>query len=170
MRFDLRDLNVMHPLLPPAAAAAYAMMGAVALERRGHVPQCVLVVDFCDGEPDSSAVIAWQPVPRAVYVQLDRRRVTEDGAEAVALALVATSRQWVVRRRLQRGEYADWLLIDPDLRLVALEVSGIDGVPNGNRLSEKMRQVTQSDVAALRSACVVAFDTPAVALAEVSGP
>lgn len=39
--------------------------------------------------------------------QLDFDRVTEDAAEAIALAMVYVSNGWVVRRRLQRGENTD---------------------------------------------------------------
>jgi len=66
---------------------------------------------------------------------LDANVVTELGAEALALALVHETRGWVVRRRLQRGEFADWLLDAPDGKVVALEVSGTDTVDRGLRHS-----------------------------------
>ena len=67
-------------------------------------------------------------------------------------------------RRLQRGEHADWLLKDPSDRLVALEVSGIDGFRDAGRLDEKVKQVCRVTFVSVRSACVVAFEPPAVDL------
>lgn len=103
-------------------------------------------------------------MPSKTGEQRDHHRVTEDGAEALALALVNIVRGWVVRRRLQRGEFADWLLQAPGDLLVALEVSGIDGTPDHRRLEEKLRQVKRAKVGDHQSACVVAFGPPAASL------
>jgi hypothetical protein len=55
----------------------------------------------------------------------------------VALALVYVSRSWMVLRRLQREEHADWLLRETtSRRLVALEVSGTDEGDGDTPLSE----------------------------------
>lgn len=54
--------------------------------------------------------------------QHDHNRITEDGAEAVALALAHRHRAWRIIRRMQRGGRADWLLEDAGGGTVALEV------------------------------------------------
>jgi len=86
-------------------------------------------------------------------------------AEAVALALVHIALGWVVRRRLQRGESADWLLKDPLARLVALEVSGVDEHEDPHRLRKKLNQVRRATVARQKAACVVELLAPRAALA-----
>lgn len=158
-------MKQMHPLLPATTAAEYAHRAGLALQSRGHAPglDCTLVNE---GD-ETTTVLEWDMADGVAGQQLDRIRVTEDGAEAVALVLAHVARQWVVRRRLQRGEFADWLLSDATGDLVALEVSGIDGAPDARRLEEKLGQVTQVTICVLRSACVVAFGPPLVALASV---
>jgi hypothetical protein len=97
--------------------------------------------------------------------QLDRHRVTEDGAEALALALVHAARGWVVRRRLQRGDFADWLLVEPSrTHLVALEISGTDDTDDTQRMVDELEQVAKSSAGSQRAACVVRFLDPRVAL------
>lgn len=164
MDLDLRLLKQMHPLLPATTAVEYSHRAAIALRRRRHDPGTGLAVT-CDGH-DHAAVLTWDPAPASAGAQLDWNRITEDGAEAVALAIAHVVQQWVVRRRLQRGESADWLLTDPDDRLVALEVSGINGPPFATRLNQKIAQVAKARFP-VRSACVVAFGPPAAELATV---
>lgn len=166
MQLDLRALKRMHPRLPATTAAEFANRGALALQRRDHVPGCPLEVTFQGvASPGLVAFLDWVTVPLITSTQFDRHRVTEDGAEAVALALVSASRSWSIRRRLQRGESGDCLMEDPQDRMVVLEVSGIDGPLDHQRLEEKLRQVSKSTVAPHRSACVVAFTPPAASLA-----
>lgn len=99
---------------------------------------------------------------------LDYIRVTEDAAEAITLALVSVARGWVVRRRLQRGEFADWLLMDQDNNSIALEISGVDTVDVGTRrLRQKVEQVRQSRDVNVRAACVVELRPPRSRLATV---
>jgi hypothetical protein len=82
--------------------------------------------------------------------------------------LAYVAKGWVVRRRLQRGEFADWLLLDGDRRLVAMEISGIDAEDRGGRrLREKIGQVGKSAVTQLKAACVAEFRPPRVTLATV---
>lgn len=109
--------------------------------------------------------LSWEERPAVEALQLDYHRVTEDGAEAVALALVHAARSWVVLRRLQREEHADWLLRETTTRrLVALEVSGTDEGDGDARLTAKLLQVAQSTAARRRAACVVGFLEPRVLL------
>jgi Mg-chelatase subunit ChlI len=99
--------------------------------------------------------------------QHDHNRITEDGAEAVALALAHRHRAWRVIRRMQREEHADWLLEDAQeegRRVVALEVSGVDRGSIAARLSEKLAQVAKSVDVDQRWARIVGFEEPAAAL------
>jgi hypothetical protein len=106
------------------------------------------------------ASVSWQARPVDAAEMLDRKRVTELGAEAIALVLVHETRGWVVRRRLQEGEFADWLLLDQDGRKVALEVSGTDQESAEGRMCEKLLQVANCTAGETRAACVVRFLEP----------
>lgn len=163
MRLDLMRLKSMHPLLPASTAAEYGYRAAVGLERHQHQPG-VEMATLIDSEARRAA-LHWVRSAAVGVEQLDRHRVTEDAAEAVALALVHTARGWVARRRLQRGEAADWLLQDAHACLVALEVSGIDKGSDSERLRVKLEQVRRSTVAGQRAACVVELSTPRATVA-----
>lgn len=165
VRVDLRLMKQMHPRLPASTAADIVFRAGLAFQRRGHEPGVEL--GFSGDLHQSAAEIFWDVPDAAGSQQVDQLRVTEDGAEAVALALTRVARGWVVARRFQRGESADWLLTDPDGHLVALEVSGIDGAPEPRRLDQKLAQVAKADASFQRSACVVAFGPPSAALATL---
>lgn len=92
--------------------------------------------------------------------QLDRDRITEDAAEAITLVLVHVARGWKVVRRLQRGEFADWLLEDDEASTIALEVSGIAEGNHAQRLREKIEQVGHAIAGDQRFACVVELAMP----------
>lgn len=165
VKLDLTLLKQMHPLLPATTAAEYEHRAAVGLERHGHGPgvQLPAMVDT-----DSHAArLHWSTDLPGGSEQLDYHRVTEDAAEAVTLALVHVACGWVVRRRLQRGEFADWLLRDPVRGHVALEVSGIDRGDEGRRLRDKLEQVRHARVAPHKAACVVELASPRATLASV---
>jgi len=155
----------MHPLLPASTAAEYGYRAAVGLERHDHDPGVDLAASI-EGEV-GGASLHWIRSPSGGVDQLDRNRITEDAAEAVALGLVHVARGWVVRRRLQRGESADWLMQDANARLVALEVSGIDEGSDSERLRAKLEQVRRATVANQRAACVVELSTPRAMVAKV---
>lgn len=164
MRLDLMELKAMHPLLPPLTAAEYghraAMMG---LERHHHESGVALATLIESETPPAS--LHWVASAFGDVAQLDRHRITEDAAEGVTLALVNVALGWTVKRRLQRGEFADWLLQDPEARLVALEVSGIDEGDESGRLHEKLDQVRRATIANHRVACVVELATPRATVA-----
>jgi hypothetical protein len=164
VELDLARLKEMHPRLPLSIASAFEHRAAIALRRRQHEPGVTLAVAI--ESTTGSALLRWRPVPAGDEEQLDRHRITEDGAEAVALALVHVAQGWVGLRRLQRGESADWLLKDRDDRRIALEVSGVDGPHDSQRLADKLEQVIRATFADVKSACVVAFLTPAASLAS----
>ena len=108
-----------------------------------------------------SAVLEWLYQEMNLLQVHDRHRVTEDGAEAVALVYANVKAGWVVKRRLQRLEKADWLLENQG-HWLALEVSGTaDGDPF-TRLKEKRSQIAQCSLSAERLAIVIAFDRPSI--------
>ena len=158
------ELKSMHPLLPASTAAEYGYRAAAGLERHDHRPGTGLAT-WIEGKT-GEASLHWVHSSDGGVEQLDRNRITEDAAEAIALGLVHVARGWVVRRRLQRGESADWLLQDPQARLVALEVSGIDRGGESERLRIKLEQVRRATVANRRAACVVELSTPRATVAR----
>ncbi len=159
------ELKSMHPLLPASTAAEYGYRAAAGLERHDHRPGTDLTT-LIEGKT-GKARLHWIRSPAGAIDQIDRNRITEDAAEAIALGLVHVARGWVVRRRLQRGESADWLLRDPQARLVALEVSGIDKGSDSERLRIKLEQARRATVASRRAACVVELSTPRATVAKV---
>ena len=66
--------------------------------------------DIAHDRIESVATIEWLPQESKALNIIDTNRLTEDGAEALALMYANTNGGWVVKRRLQRGERADWLL------------------------------------------------------------
>lgn len=147
------QLRKMHPLLPALTAAEYVHRAALGLERHHHETGIAMLTWIEMVSRDAS--LHWDRSSSGDVEQLDRIRITEDAAEAIALALVHVVRGWVVRRRLQRGESADWLLRDPEARLVALEISGIDEGDLADRLRVKLAQVRRATFTDHRAACVI---------------
>lgn len=167
MHLDLRQLQAMHPLLDLASANDYAHKAAVGLGRHGHEPGARMPVTLDQAVLDPEPALQWTPAAAEDAAQLDKHKVTEDAAEAIALALVHGARGWVVRRRLQRGEFADWLLMDGARNLVALEVSGVDRPDGGARMRIKREQVAQCSIRPIRVACVVTLATPCTTIEGV---
>lgn len=163
VRLDVRQLKAMHPLLPAATAADRALCAAVGLGRHGHMPGIRMLASVDVDE--HQAEVHWESAAMTDEQVLDRHRVTEDAAEAISLALVHAAHGWVVRRRLARGEAADWLLRDADNNLIALEVSGIDSGQIGTRLLQKRRQAGRALAAPSRHAAVVELATPRAVVA-----
>lgn len=156
----------MHPLLPTSTAIEYGFRAAVGLERNGHTPGAALATLF--DQEDAEARLHWEQSQPGDSEQLDKNRVTEDAAEAIALAFVHVARGWVARRRAQRGESADWWFHDSEARSVVLEVSGIDIGDAGlvaDRLKAKIKQVQQGKTPNQRAACVVVLSAPAATVA-----
>lgn len=163
---DLTHLRQIHPLLPASTAAEYAHRAALGLERHHHSPGVRLSANGDLGRIRAYS-LHWSAEVAHDSDQLDYHRITEDAAESVSLALVHAAMGWVVRRRLQRGEFADWLLVDPNEKRVALEVSGLDNPDGGRRLREKREQVRRATVAGRKAVCVVVLATPHATLASV---
>jgi hypothetical protein len=115
---------------------------------------------------EATSEIEWFSQDLSLLEVLDSNRITEEGAEAIALAYANSKAGWVVKRRLQRGESADWLLHN-EAGWLALEVSGmITGDPLA-RLNEKQQQVARCSLPADRLAIVVAFDKPLIMAGSV---
>lgn len=146
--------------LSPDSAEPLAFRAAMALQRR-HEPGVSLVAEGLG--PPVRVALVWRK-RTAVPEHEDINRVTEEGAEAIALALVASTRKWRVGRRLQstRGERADWLLKDPTGAHVLLEVGGTDEGELSAGLARKRQQVESSPFASrcALAACVVRFAEP----------
>jgi hypothetical protein len=139
---DLAALREMHPVLPFDVALVMVGRAALALERNAHRPGVGLSLDL--ERILSRALLSWPAAELNHIDQHDHNRITEEGAEVVALVLAHRYRSWQLVRRMQRGDRADWLLAD--LRdgvqqEVALEISGVDRGSIMARLSEKLSQV-----------------------------
>jgi hypothetical protein len=158
LRLALHELSSMHPKLR-GHPADLSRLGALALQRAGHASPAQAAVNH-EGRT-TNAEIEWLVQEMAILEVLDSKRVTEDGAEAVALAYVSSWKSWVVKRRLQAGEKADWLLQN-DGGWLALEVSGTAEGDPFVRLEEKKQQVAQCSLPAERLAVVVGFDGPSI--------
>ncbi|HEX4345174.1 MAG TPA: hypothetical protein VHZ31_06385 [Solirubrobacteraceae bacterium] len=165
MRLDLAQLKEMHPAIPLARAADLSHCAALGLQRNGHAPGARLRARLDAINHDTA--LDWTAADDEARTQLDRHRITEDAAEAISLALVSVALSWVIRRRGQRGDHADWIMRDPEGNRIALEVSGIDAGDHAHRLRDKARQVGRS-LADQRAACVVELATPLAALATTS--
>jgi hypothetical protein len=165
MHIDLALLKEMHAKLPADVALVLVGRAALALERNGHASGVTVSLDL---EPAAmSGMLSWPGVDLTKIDQHDQNRITEDGAEAVALVLAHRHRSWRIVRRMQRGEHADWLLEhngDRGRELVALEVSGVDQGSIASRLTEKLRQVAKTIDVDQRWAGVVGFEEPRAAL------
>jgi hypothetical protein len=162
---DLAQLREMHTRLPTDLALVMVGRAALALERNDHASGVRVSLDL--ERVLSSGLLSWPGADLSKIDQHDHNRITEDGAEAVALALAHRYRAWRVIRRMQREEHADWLLEDAregGRRVVALEVSGVDRGSIAARLSEKLAQVAKSMDVDQRWAGVVGFEEPTAAL------
>jgi hypothetical protein len=165
MKLDLEALCERHSRLLPEQAADYALHAAISLQEQGHRPGVRLVADLFLERRE--AELSWSTRPHGAREMLDQQNVTEFAAYAIALALVHATHGWSVQRRLQRFDYADWLLADVDGKDVALEVSGTVEQDERSRLRDKLLQVAKCVEAPTCVACVVRFREPAAWLRMV---
>ena len=101
--------------------------------------------------------------------------MTEEGAEAIALALASSRCAWGVERRLQSrlAEGADWLLVNAsDGSRIVLEVGGTDEQDPARLLARKIEQARRSPFSSrgTPAACVVRFLEPSAILWSDDGP
>lgn len=165
MDVELGRLQEMHTRIPVDLALVMVGRAALALQRNGHAPGVRLSLDL--ERVLSNGALSWAIADLSSADQHDFNRITEDGAEAVALAVAHRQHAWRVVRRMQREEHADWLLEDvgeSGRQIIALEVSGVDRGSIVGRLAEKLAQVSASTDVDQRWAGVVGFEEPIAAL------
>lgn len=158
--------------LPEESAMPLAHRAAVALERR-HRPGVHLT-----GTVQGSAIdeeVQWRARTPHAAIYEDLNRVTEEGAEAIALSLACSHCAWRIERRLQSrlAEGADWLMVDAITGSeVLLEVGGTDKQGLTDLFTRKIDQARRSPFAAVSTpaACVVGFAKPSAKLGSDDGP
>jgi hypothetical protein len=157
---DLDDVANLCPGLHAESAKPLAYRAVMALQRR-HRPGVELSGTMQgNGLPEA---LKWEERPAALAHLEDFNRVTEEGAEALSLALTGRRCGWSVKRRLQSrlSEGADWLMAS-GARRVIVEVGGTD---DGDLEALHRRKVSQAQEASwpkqtVRAACVVRFVEP----------
>lgn len=161
MEIELAKIREMHPKLPADVALVMVERAGLAMQRNGHTSGLDVAWEW---EHDVfSGMFSWPEADMSTIDQHDHNRITEDGAEAVALVLSHQQQGWRVIRRMQREEYADWLLEhrgEVSRQLIALEVSGVDRGSIGGRVTEKLTQVAKSTDVDQQWAGVVGFQQP----------
>ncbi|MBN1606962.1 MAG: hypothetical protein JW940_10040 [Polyangiaceae bacterium] len=158
--------------LPEDCATPLAHRAAVALERR-HDPGVRLTGMVNDAAIDEE--IRWRRRTPSAAEYEDINRVTEEGAEAIGLALACSKSAWRIQRRLQArlAEGADWLMLDTSTgSTVVLEIGGTDEQDLEPLLARKMDQARRSPFSerGMPAACVVRFLEPSVKLQVAHGP
>ena len=170
MNIDLTKLREMHPELPGEVAVIMLVRSALALQRNGHTTGVEVSLQL--ERSASSSSLSWNHADLSTIELHDHNRITEDGAEAVTLAAVHKHLEWRVVRRMQREEYADWLLERTTAAgrvTAALEVSGVDRGSISSRLTQKLAQVAKSVDVDQKWAGVVGFELPIAALESKNG-
>jgi hypothetical protein len=89
----------MHTKLPTDLALHMVGQAAMALERNGHAPGVPISLDL--ERVLSIGSLSWPHVDMSVIDKHDHNRITEDGAEAVALTLAHRHKAWRIVRRMQ---------------------------------------------------------------------
>ena len=158
--------------LPQESAAVLGYRAAIALERRHHPG--VRLVGVVQGQRLDEE-LHWRQRNPAAGTYEDINRVTEEGAEAIALALACKQCSWRIERRLQSrlAEGADWLLVDPTTgSKMILEVGGTDEQDLASLFARKIEQARRSPFSSrgAPAACVVRFLEPSAILWSDDGP
>jgi hypothetical protein len=167
---DLDDVATLCPGLRVETGEPLAFRAIIALQRRHN--DGVSLVGIVRGDAIRET-LRWQKRPAALALFEDFNRVTEEGAEILALALAGQRCGWTVKRRLQssRREGADWLMTSGTDAII-LEVGGTD---NDDLNARHGRKITQAQKASwpkrtVRAACVVSFVEPRVLFWSSDGP
>jgi hypothetical protein len=157
-----------HPGLTLEKAAALVQAAAVCLHENGHRSGVALKV--VASPPSAHALEFDAPTAKAKRAHDDLQEATEDGAMAVAIAVVTRVTKHRVVLRSRKGTGFDWWL-GPRAGVfeARLEVSGIlhgPGEVNG-RVKDKLKQMTPTDAGGLPGyAAVIEFGTPQAAIVE----
>ena len=159
---DLDDVAGLCPGLHAASAEPLAFRAVIALQRR-HQPGVKLSVTMRG--KDLREPLKWKERPAELAQMEDLNRVTEEGAEAIALALAGRRCGWSVKRRLQSrlSEGADWLMVSGACKVI-VEVGGTDDGDLDGLYRRKIKQAQQASwpARAARAACVARFVEPKV--------
>jgi hypothetical protein len=168
------DLEALTDLLglPEDCVTPLGHRAAVALERR-HRPGVHLIGVVQDAAIDEE--IHWRPRTPGAAAYENINRVTEEGAEAIGLALACSKSAWRIKRRLQArlAEGADWLMIDASTgSTVVFEIGGTDEQDLEALLAQKLEQARHSPFSerGTPAACVVRFLEPSAKLRVDDGP
>lgn len=150
--------------VPADSAMPLVHRAAVALERR-HGPGVHLTGTVGGAVVDEE--LRWRPRAPGAATYEDINRVTEEGAEAIGLALAASKCAWRVQRRLQARltEGADWLMTDTlSGATMVLEIGGTDEQDIETLLGRKIEQARRSPFSerGIPAACVIRFQGPTV--------
>jgi len=165
---DLSCLCQMYPQLPGDMVVIMVIRAALGLQRNGHSPGADLQMSI--ERVVSRCALLWPAADLATAEQHDYNRITEDGAEAIALAVAHKTMAWRLVRRIQQEGHGDWLLEHQHKgmrKLVAFEVSGVDTGSIRGRLREKLAQVAKTVDVDERWAGVIGFQRPEAALQSV---
>lgn len=165
MEINLADLREMHPRLPEDLALVMIGRAALSLQKNGHGSPVGIRLDV--DRAVTRGKLAWPGSDPSFLEQHDSKRLTEAGAEAVALAHGHRAHGWRIVRRMQQGESADWLLdgsSEGTRQLIALEVSGVARGSITSRLTKKLKQVLESEDVDQQWAGIVGFEEPVSAL------
>ncbi|WP_434041898.1 MULTISPECIES: hypothetical protein [Sorangium] len=139
---DLEDVANLCPGLPAESAGPLAFRAVIALQRR-HRPG-VSLTGTVRGQSLHEA-LKWKDRPPHLARMEDFNRSTEEGAEALGLALAGRRCGWRVKRRLQSrlSEGVDWLMVE-GTRQVVVEMGGTD---EGDLEALYKRKVSQAQAA-----------------------
>lgn len=159
---DLDDAASLCPGLRAETAAPLAFRATIALQRH-HEPGVELVGTVRGS--DVREALSWRKRSAGLIEMEDLNRSTEEGAEALALALAGRHHRWRVKRRLQSrlAEGADWLM-QSGAEQIVLEVGGTDEGDLQALYGRKVRQAQDArwSPRTPRAACVVRFVGPQI--------
>jgi hypothetical protein len=168
---DLESLAVSLGV-PEDTATPLVHRAGLALERR-HRPGVHLTGTIRNAGVDEE--LRWRLRTPGAAGYEDINRVTEEGAEAIGLALACSTCAWRVERRLQArlAEGADWLMTNAATgATMVLEIGGTDEQDIGALLARKIEQARRSPFAerGTPAACVIRFLEPSVRMHVDDGP
>ncbi|TSP10654.1 hypothetical protein [Cupriavidus campinensis] len=168
---ELSPANTAFSELTPHYGGMCCEAAAFCLSENGHSNPVDASLRGCSS---STAQLAWlPPSTKAIATYRDRDVAAENGAYAVAIALLNKTHGYQVVERSAKGTGFDFWLGKakgalPFSEMVRLEVSGIfDGrLRVSARLSQKLKQMNPTDATATGFAIVAEFSGPIVAVGE----
>ena len=156
------------PDLTPEMAAVHVAAATVCLHDQGHTNGTRLPVS---GSVDNEYNLLWDTPNAAMRKTHVGREATEEGAVAIAVAIIAEATDYIVVERSVQGTGFDyWLGHQSGVLEASLEVSGIRAGTNAqvaNRLMDKQKQMRKGDERRLPGyAVVVEFSAPQACIGE----